>query len=149
MLTSRRLRSSFDVGADGLHDALAAGGVGVADVELEDDAAGDGVDGAGMDVAGADGGYGVDGAGGEGVAFDGENELGGGAEGVAAVGHQECSGVASEACDGEAVARGGGDAGDDAEGDAVRARGVGLARCGVRSRRGSGWVGGRWRRVGP
>ena len=108
----------FDVGADGLHDGLAAGGVGVADVELQGDAAGDAVDGAGVDVAGADGGYGVDGSGGEGVAFDGEDEFGGGAEGVAAVGHEERAGVAAEAGDGEAVAGGRGDAGDDADGDA-------------------------------
>ena len=95
----------FDVAADGLHDGFAAGGVGVADVELESDAAGDAVDGAGMDVAGADGGDGVDGAGGEGVAFDGEDDFGGGAEGVAAVGHEERAGVAAEAFDGEAIAR--------------------------------------------
>ena len=109
MVTLRRADEFGDVAADGLHDALAAGGVGVADVELQGDAAGDAVDGAGMDVAGADGGYGVDGSGGEGVFFDGENEFGGGAEGVAAVGHQERSGVAAEAGDGEAIACRGGD----------------------------------------
>ncbi len=48
--------------------------------------------------------------------LDGEDELGGGAEGVAAVGHEERSGVAAEAGDGEAIACGRGDAGDDAEG---------------------------------
>ncbi len=38
---------------------VAAGYVGVADVEGEGDAGGDGVDGAGVDGDGADGGYGV------------------------------------------------------------------------------------------
>ena len=69
----------------------------------------------GWTVAGADGGYGVDRSGGEGVLFDGENEFGGGAERVFAVGHQERSGVAAKAGDGEAIAGGRGDAGDDAE----------------------------------
>ena len=56
-------------------------------------------------------------SGGEGVVFDGEDEFGGGAEGVAAVGHEEGAGVAAEAGDGVAVAGGGGDVGDDADGD--------------------------------
>ena len=101
-----------------MHDAFAAGGVGVADVDLQGDAAGDAVDRAGVDVAGADGGDGVDDAGGEGVLFDREDDFGGGAEGVAAVGHQQRAGVAAEAFDGEAIAGGRGDGGDDAEGDA-------------------------------
>ncbi len=66
----------------------------------------------------ADGGDGIDaaralfaglGVGGEGVALDGEDDFGGGAEGVAAVGHEQRAGVAAEAFDGEAVAGGGGD----------------------------------------
>ena len=55
--------------------------------------------------------------GGEGVFFDGEDEFGGGAEGVAAVGHEEGTGVAADAFYGVAVAGGGGDVGDDADGD--------------------------------
>ena len=113
-----------DVGVEGGEDLVAAGYVGVADVEREGDAGGDGVDGAGVDGDGADGGDGVyavpeAGVGGEGVAFDGEDEFGGGAEGVAAVGHEERAGVAAEAGDLVAVAGGGGDVGDDAEWDAV------------------------------
>ena len=71
-----------------------------------------------MDVASADCGYGVDRARGEGVLFDRQNELGGGTESIFAVGHQERSGVAAEARDGEAIAGRGGDAGDDADGNA-------------------------------
>ena len=118
MRTSRRARMASTSRRDGLHDALAAGGVGVADVELQGDAAGHAVDRAGIDVAGADGGDGVDDAGGERVLLDGEDDLGGGAEGVAAVGHEQRAGVAAETFDGEAVAGGRGDGGDDAEGKA-------------------------------
>ena len=113
-------------------------GIGVADVELQDDAAGNAVDRAGIDVAGADGGDGVDRAGGEGVFFDGEDEFGGGAERISTVGHQQRSGVAAEAIDGEAIASGGGDAGDDAERDCLRVPAEDPARCAVRARRGSG-----------
>ena len=60
------------------------------------------------------------GVGGEGVALDGEDHFGGGAEGVAAVGHEQRAGVAAEAFDGVAVAGGRGDVGDDAEGDVSR-----------------------------
>ena len=112
------LAQLFAVVADGLHDGFAAGRVGVANIELQDDAAGNAVDRARMDVAGADGGDGVDRSRGEGVLFDGENELGGGAERVFAVGHQERSGMAAKAGDGEAIAGRRGDAGDDAERDA-------------------------------
>lgn len=111
------LTEVFDVPANGLHDGLAARGVGVADVELERDSGGDRVNGAGMDIAGAYGGYRVDGFCCQRVAFDGEDEFGGGTKGVAAVGHKEGSGVTSEAGDGEAIAGGSGDAGDDANGD--------------------------------
>ena len=41
--------------------------------------------------------------------LDGEDDLGGGAERVAAVGHQQRAGVAAEAFDGEAIAGGRGD----------------------------------------
>jgi hypothetical protein len=61
----------------------------------------------GKTVAGADGGDGVDrsrAAFVASVAFDGEDEFGGGAERVFAVGHQQRSRVAAEAGDGEAVA---------------------------------------------
>ena len=75
---------------DGAQDRVAAGFVDVAHVEREPDARGDGVDVAGEDVALADGGYGVDGSGGEGGGFNGENDFGGGGEGVSAVGHEEC-----------------------------------------------------------
>ena len=111
-----------DVGAEGGHDFVAAGYVGVANVEGEGDAGGDGVDGAGVDRDGAYGGYRVRGARGgvgvEGVTLDGEDEFGGGAEGVAAVGHEEGPGVAAEACDFVAVAGGCCYVGDDADGDA-------------------------------
>ena len=78
-------------------------------------------------------------AGGEGVFFDGEDDFGGGAEGVLAVRHEESAGVAAEAGDREAVAGGRGDAGDDADRGCLRARAGGLARCGARPRRGSAW----------
>ena len=42
----------------------------------------------------------------------------GGAEGVAAVGHQQRAGVAADAFDGEVIAGGRGDGGDDADGKA-------------------------------
>ena len=96
MRTSRRARDGFDVAADGLHDAFAARGVGVADVDLEGDSAGNAVDRAGINVAGADGGDGVDDAGGQRVLLDGENDFGGGAERVAAVGHQQRTRVAAD-----------------------------------------------------
>ena len=111
------LAEVFDVAANGLHDGLAAGGIGVADVELECDSGGNRVNGAGMDVAGAYGGYGVDGFCCQRVAFDGEDEFGGGTKGVAAIGHKERSGVTAQTCDGEAIAGGSGDAGDDANRD--------------------------------
>ncbi len=98
-----------------LHDGFAADGIGVANVDLQGDAAGDAVDRAGIDVAGADGGDGVDGSGGERMFFEGEDDFGGGAESVAAVGHEERAGVAADALDGEAIAGGCGDGGDDAE----------------------------------
>ena len=47
-----------------------------------------------------------------------QDHFGGGAERVAAVGHQQRAGVAAEAFDGEAIAGGRGDGGDDAEWDA-------------------------------
>ena len=47
-----------------------------------------------------------------------KDEFRGGAEGVATVGHQESAGVAAETVDDEAIPGGGGDAGDDAEGQA-------------------------------
>ncbi len=80
LLGDRDVAAGFDganIGAESGHDGVAAGDVGVADVEHEGDAGGDGVDRAGVDGDGADGGYGVCGAGGcvggEGVAFDGED----------------------------------------------------------------------------
>src|SRR6202030_2223597 len=82
-------------------------------------AAGDAVDGAGVDRARADCGYGVDRSCGERAFLDGENEFGGGTEGVFAVWHQKRSGVAAKAGDGEAIARRGGDAGDYADGNAL------------------------------
>ena len=100
------------------HNTFAARGVSVADIDLQGDAAGDAVDGAGVDIAGADGGDGVDDAGGERVFLEGENDLGGGAEGVAAVGHQQRAGVAADALDGEGVSGGRGDGGDNAHGQA-------------------------------
>ena len=114
-----------DVGVEGGHGGVAAGDVGVADVEHEGDAGGDGVDGAGVDGDGADGGYGVDAglAGGFGGALAARvwrstERMSSAAarEGVAAVGHEEGAGVAAEAGDLVAVAGGGGDVGDDAEG---------------------------------
>ncbi len=69
----------------------------------------------GWTLAGADGGDGVDHSRGECVLFNGQNEFGGGAEGVFAVGHQERSGVTAEAGDGEAITSRRGNAGDDAE----------------------------------
>ena len=89
------LADALAVAAHGLHHGLAAVWIGVADIQLQNDAAGNAVDRAGMHVAGADGGYGVDGAGRKGVFFDGENELGCGAQRVFAVGHQERSSVAA------------------------------------------------------
>ncbi len=59
MVTSAAGFDGVDVGVDGGHDLVAAGYVGVADVEREGDAGGDGVDGAGVDGDGADGGDGV------------------------------------------------------------------------------------------
>ena len=50
----------LDVGVEGGQGGVAAGYVGIADVEHEGDAGGNGVDGAGVDGDGADGGYGVD-----------------------------------------------------------------------------------------
>ena len=118
------MAAGFDgsnIGVEGGHDGVAAGDVGVAYVEHEGDAGGDGVDGAGVDGDRTDGGDRICGAGGrvggEGVAFDGEGEFGGGAEGVAAVGHEEGPGVAAEAGDLVAVAGRGGDVGDDSEGN--------------------------------
>ena len=72
MRTSRRSAIASTSRRTRLHDAFAAGRIGVADVDLQSDAAGNAVDRAGIDVAGADGGDGVDRAGGERVLFDGQ-----------------------------------------------------------------------------
>src|ERR1700744_1074205 len=104
-------------GLDCGENAIAAGGVDVADIDFKLDARGDGVDCAGKDFADAGGCYGIDGSGGFGGGFYVENDFRGGGESIAARGHQHGSGVAAFAFDKNAKASGSGDVGDEADVD--------------------------------
>uniref|UniRef100_E6QLC0 Uncharacterized protein n=1 Tax=mine drainage metagenome TaxID=410659 RepID=E6QLC0_9ZZZZ len=107
-------------------DAVAAGSVGVADIDAEADAGRDGVDGSGEDFAEADGGDGIDGMGGKRGAFEGKDQLGGGGDGVVAVGHEHGSGVAALALYGDPESGGSGDGGDNTDVEAVVFEGLAL-----------------------
>ena len=104
-----------DIATHGLHDRFATVGICIANIELQDDAAGHAVHSPRMDVAGPDGGDGIDHSSGERVLFHRENQLGGCAQRIAAVGHQQRSGMPAEASNREPVARRRCDAGDDTD----------------------------------
>ena len=79
---------------------------------------GDAVDRAGMDAADAGGRDRIGAAAGAGGCFDGQNRLGGCAQGVAPAGHQDSAGVSAFAVQGDTQRRRRGDGRDDADGNA-------------------------------